>query len=173
MPAHHLSLPKPRLGRSRTLPTLVPFCRSHCDQGSPLCCCRWWREGTQLNWAVWGHTQHSAVLGVGPNLAPSRRGSFSLAPLAVVLYVFDSINFIHQLSQCLNTMVAQSQFNWTFSLDSLENNFHAYVHFCSGESSAGRASDQDKVGPDFQWVSILENSQESKSIKAVTFNLYL
>lgn len=26
-------------------------------------------------------------------------------------YMFDSINFIHQLSQCLNTMVAQSQFN--------------------------------------------------------------
>lgn len=59
----------------------------------------------------------------------------------------------------LTHMVVQSQYNWAFSSDSLENSFHDYVHFASGELPAGRARDHDKVEPDLQWVSILENSQ--------------
>lgn len=51
----------------------------------------------------------------------------------------------------------QSQYNWAFSSDVSENSFHAYVRFANRESSG---SDCDKVEPDFQWVSIWENSQE-------------
>lgn len=165
MPVLHPSLPKPHLGCSRTLPTqqkggclsaaatVIRAARCVAAIGG--------REGTQPSCSG----SHTALSSPGDRSqacseCPSRRDSFSLAPLAIVLYVF----WLHQLyplvESCLNTMVVQSQFNWTFSLDSLENSFRAYIHFCSGESSAGRASDQDKVGPDFQWVSILENSQE-------------